>query len=102
MLRKTTLILALALTPALAMAANAGDTVKRTAPLVEGGLLSPERVRELLTAQGALHVSPLKRVGANDYKAKILTAAKGWNKVYVDGRTGKVIDDPLYGFRHQN
>ena len=104
MMKISTLALAIALSPAIALAANANDAMKATAPASEAAasqnLLSPERIRELLVAQGALHVSPLKRVSSNEYEAKILTAAKGWNKVFIDARTGQVTDDPMRAFRH--
>lgn len=105
MMKISTLALLIALSPAVAMAANANAQATSAAvPVTEAGaqqaLLSPERIRELLVAQGALHVAPLKRISANEYETKVLTAAKGWSKVYVDGRTGQVIDDPMRGFRH--
>lgn len=104
MMKISTLALAIALSPALALAANAGDADKiatqQVTTVTAQPQLSPERIRELLVAQGALHVAPLKRISSNEYETKVLTAAKGWSKVYVDGRTGQVIDDPMRSFRH--
>jgi hypothetical protein len=96
------LVLVAALSPALALAANANDAAPAAVTEVAAtqSLLPPERIREILISQGAKHVSPLKRIGASDYEAKILTAEKGWNKVFIDGHTGKVIEDPMRGFRN--
>ncbi|TAN49580.1 MAG: hypothetical protein EPN26_11125 [Rhodospirillales bacterium] len=101
MLKKTTLAIAIALAPSLALAAT--GTTRDFAP-VSGkadakAAITTEQVRDMLAAQGALHVSPVKRIRDGVYETKILTTQKGWTKVYVDARTGKMIDDPLLAFR---
>ncbi|MBF0354197.1 MAG: PepSY domain-containing protein [Alphaproteobacteria bacterium] len=95
MLKKTTLAIAIALAPTLALAAPS----QMTAAPSQKSTVTPETVRGMLLSQGALHVSPVKRLHNGTYEVKILTSQKGWTKVYVDGRSGKQINDPLYAFR---
>ncbi len=95
MIKKTFIAAAIALAPTLALAAPSQMSDKASAKPA----ISAEQVRDMLSAQGALHVSPVKRAHANAYEAKILTSQKGWTKVYVDASTGRQINDPLYAFR---
>ncbi|MBF0167936.1 MAG: PepSY domain-containing protein [Alphaproteobacteria bacterium] len=95
MFKKIAFAAAIALAPTLALAAPSQMTDKAFAKQT----VSAQNVRDMLSAQGALHVSPVKRISANTYETKILTNNKGWTKVYVDATTGKEINDPLYAFR---
>jgi hypothetical protein len=95
MIKQTALAIAIALAPTLALAAPSQMTDKASAKQT----VTAQNVHDMLSAQGALHVSPVKRVSANTYETKILTSQKGWTKVYVDASTGKEINDPLYAFR---
>ncbi|TAN57137.1 MAG: hypothetical protein EPN26_02790 [Rhodospirillales bacterium] len=101
MMKKATLAIAIALAPSLALAATGTtrDFASATDKAGAKAVLSTEQVRDMLAAQGALHVSPIKRVKHGAYEARILTSQKGWTKVYVDAASGKMIDDPLYAFR---
>ncbi|TAN49170.1 MAG: hypothetical protein EPN26_11700 [Rhodospirillales bacterium] len=102
MLKKTTLALAIALAPSLALAAT--GTTRDFAPVSEKAavksVLSAGQVRDMLASQGALHVSPVKRIKPGVYETKILTTQNGWTKIFVDAATGKLIDDPRFASRH--
>ncbi|TAN57136.1 MAG: hypothetical protein EPN26_02785, partial [Rhodospirillales bacterium] len=73
--------------PSLVLAEAAGVVPVPAKAVSAKQVLTADQIRDMLTAQGALHVSPLKRVNAGAYEARILTQ-KGWTKVYVDATSG--------------